>query len=175
MTDKLKIAGIYVVWNNHVLIHKRSTTAGSPESHHKFASPGGKVDPEDDGNFKTAALRELKEETGLVGKESQLSLLNKIESEKAVSKMFVLQYKEKPTVKGPDKQSKKSVDMEFDFAKAGVKGEDAGPGYYWANLKNILTFLKDSKNEIYNNPYFVENIKLLKQKQTRGKTRKISK
>lgn len=161
MSEKLKIAGIYVVWNKKVLIHKRSSSAGSEASWNRFASPGGKVDPEDKGSFRTAALRELKEETGLLAKPGSLRVLLKQSSVGADSVMYYVKYTEKPVVKGPDAASKKSFDMAFDFAKKGVKGEIAGAGYFWADLGSILTFL--NANPKYKNPYFVKNIKKLKQ------------
>ncbi len=169
--EKLKIAGIYVVWNGHVLIHKRSDKAGSEASWHKFASPGGKVDPEDNGSFRTAALRELKEETGLSGSRSKLHVLRKESNENAESVMYFIEYKRKPEVPGPDKASQKSIDMSFDFEKEGVKGEVAGPGYIWAKISDVLAFLK--ANPKYSNPYFVKNVKLLL-KSGKSKTRKQS-
>jgi 8-oxo-dGTP pyrophosphatase MutT (NUDIX family) len=157
---KLKIAGIYVIWNKKVLIHKRSDKAGSEASWHKFASPGGKVDPEDNGSFRTAALRELKEETGLTAKPGSLRVLKKESSTGADSVMYYVKYMDKPTVTGPDEASMKSFDMDFDFAKKGVKGEVAGAGYYWADLSSILSYLNEHPK--YKNPYFVKNIQQLK-------------
>jgi ADP-ribose pyrophosphatase YjhB (NUDIX family) len=157
--QRLKIAGLYVVWNGHLLIHKRSDKAGSEASWHKFASPGGKVDPEDKGSFRTAALRELQEETGLSGKGKAFHILRKESNEHASSVMYWLEYKEKPDISGPDEASQKSIDMEFDFLKAGVKGEVAGPGYYWAKISDILKFLK--QHEKYSNPYFTKNVRAL--------------
>ena len=169
MSDKLKIAGIYVVWNKKVLIHKRSSSAGSEASWNKFASPGGKVDPDDKGSFRKAALRELKEETGLIAKPSNLRVLFKESSTGADSVMYYIKYVEKPTIKGPDAASKKSFDMDFDFAKK-IKGEVAGAGYFWADLGSILTFLNE--NPKYKNPYFVKNIKKLKKALADGTRRR---
>jgi hypothetical protein len=169
MSEKLKIAGIYAIWNGHILIHKRSDKAGSEASWHKFASPGGKVDPEENGSFRTAALRELEEETGLSGKGKRLHVLQKQFSAGADSVMYWIEYKEKPEVPGPDKASQKSIDMAFDFAAAGVKGEVAAPAYYWAKISDLLKFLKAHPK--YSNPYFVKNVRLvqaaLKKKGTR--------
>ena len=167
-SEKLKIAGIYVVWNGHLLLHKRSDKAGSEASWHKFASPGGKVDPEDNGSFRTAALRELEEETGLSGKGQALHILRKESNPNATSVMYWIEYKgkEKPNVPGPDKASQKSIDMDFDFEAAGVKGEVAGPdktgsvGYFWAKISDILKFLKNHPK--YSNPYFTKNVRALR-------------
>jgi 8-oxo-dGTP pyrophosphatase MutT (NUDIX family) len=157
--QKLKIAGIYVVWNGHVLIHKRSDKAGSEASWHKFASPGGKLDPDDNGSFRKAALRELKEETGLSGRGKKLHILRKETNENAESVMYWVEYKTKPTIPGPDKASQKSIDMNFDFEEEGVKGEVAGPGYMWAKIPDVLKYLKAHPK--YENPYFVKNVRLL--------------
>lgn len=170
--EKLKIAGIYVIWDGHLLIHKRSDKAGSEASWHKFASPGGKVDPEDNGSFRTAALRELKEETGLSGSGKKLHVLRKESNENAESVMYWVEYKTKPDVPGPDKASQKSFDMKFDFEDAGVKGEAAGPGYFWAKISDVLKFLKAHPK--YANPYFEKNVRALL-KSTKSKTRKSAK
>lgn len=171
-TPRIKIAGIYVIWNNHLLLHKRSDKAGSEASWHKFASPGGKVDPEDNGSFRTAALRELEEETGLTGKGKRLHVLWKESSPGADSVMYWVEYKEKPEVPGPDKASQKSIDMSFDFEKAGVKGEVAGPGYFWADATTLLHFLKEHPK--YANPYFIKNVRRVRKAlaDAKEKTRK---
>jgi 8-oxo-dGTP pyrophosphatase MutT (NUDIX family) len=165
---KLKIAGIYVVWDGHVLIHKRSDKAGSEASWHKFASPGGKVDPEDNGSFRTAALRELEEETGLSGAGKRLHVLRKESNKYADSVMYWIEYTKKPEIPGPDKASQKSMDIEFDFEKAGVKGEVAGPAYFWAKIPDVLTYLKAHPK--YSNPYFVKNVRLLRRSTQSKKT-----
>ena len=161
---KIKIAGTYIIWDNKLLIHKRAET-GSEASWHTFAAPGGKVD-EGEG-FLEAALRELKEEAGLILTSGGWKILKKIKGEKADSVMYVRTLKEKPVVKGPqDKSSKKGIDSSFTFE--GVKGEYAGGGYYWADIKSLLNFLRKSENKKFKNPYFVENVKLLlKKNQTR--------
>ena len=161
---KLKIAGTYIVWDNKLLIHKRAET-GSEASWHKFAAPGGKVDQGE--GFLEAALRELKEEAGLTLSSGGWKILQKIKGEKADSVMYMRTLKEKPVVKGPqDKGSKKAIDSSFTFES--VKGEGAGGGYYWADIKSLLSFLRKSENEKYKNPYFVDNVKLLvKKTQTR--------
>ena len=166
---KLKIAGIYVLWDGHILIHKRSDKAGSEASWHKFASPGGKVDPEDKGSFRTAALRELEEETGLSGTGKRLHVLQKESNPNADSVMYWIEYTKKPEIPGPDKASQKSIDMDFNFLKAGVEGEVAGPAYFWAKIPDLSRYLK--ANPKYSNPYFVKNLRLLK-KSAKAKTRK---
>jgi hypothetical protein len=79
--------------------------------------------------------------------------------------MYMRVLKEKPVVKGPqDTGSKKAIDSKFDFLAAGVKGEDAGGGYYWAELSSLIPFLRKPINKKYNNPYFLDNLLLLKNK-----------
>ena len=168
--EKLKIAGTYILWENKVLIHKRAET-GSEASWHKFAAPGGKL--EEGENFLEAALRELEEEAGLTLGKGGWKVLNKVKNDKAESVMYMRLLKEKPIVKGPqDAGSKKAVDSLFDFAKKGVKGEEAGGGYYWADLGTLISFLQKPTNKKYSNPYFVDNLVLLRKK-IRGSTRKL--
>ena len=131
------------------------------------------MDPEDNGSFRKAALRELKEETGLTGSGKKLYELFKQSSAGADSVMYYMKYAEKPEVKGPDASSQKSLDMDFDFEKAGVKGEVAGPGYYWADLGGVLKFLKE--HEKFSNPYFVKNVRRLIGKLKRRGTMKKEK
>jgi ADP-ribose pyrophosphatase YjhB (NUDIX family) len=169
---KLKIAGTYIVWEDKVLIHKRAET-GSEASWHKFAAPGGKVDGDE--SFIQAAVRELNEEAGLELSKYGWKVLNKIQGEKADSVMYMRLLKEKPIVKGPqDAGSKKAIDSKFVFLAKGVKGEDAGGGYYWAELSNLISFLRKSENKKYNNPYFLDNLLLLKTK-LKKQTRKVAK
>ena len=83
--------------------------------------------------------------------------------------------KEKPIVKGPqDAGSKKAIDSAFDFNKKGVKGEDAGneSGYFWADLGTLISFLQKPANKKYCNPYFLDNLILLRRKLRKG-TRKL--
>ena len=170
MEDRLKIAGTYILWEGKLLIHKRAET-GSEASWHKFAAPGGKVDPGE--SFKEAALRELKEEAGLTLSTGGWKILNKIKGEKAESVMYMRTLKEEPVVKGPqDAGSKKAVDTSFNFNKHGVKGIEADGGYFWAELPSLITFLQNPKNKKYNNPYFLDNLILLKKK-LRSQTRKL--
>jgi ADP-ribose pyrophosphatase YjhB (NUDIX family) len=172
MEEKLKIAGTYILWEGKLLIHKRAET-GSEASWHKFAAPGGKVDPGE--SFIKTAVRELKEEAGLTLSTGGWKILNKIKGEKADSVMYMRTLKEEPIVKGPqDAGSKKAVDTSFDFNKKGVKGITAGnnTGYFWAELPSLITFLQNPKNKKYNNPYFLDNLILLKKK-LRNQTRKL--
>jgi len=164
--EKIQIAGTYIVWNHKLLIHKRNET-GSEASWHKFAAPGGKV--EGDETFLDAALRELKEESGLTLTKRGFTVLKKIKSDAADSVMYIRTLSKKPVVKGPqDEDSKKAVDMKFTFDDIG--GEVAGPGYYWANIDSLIKFL--DVHEKYKNPYFYENLLLVKKAVKRKFTRK---
>ena len=168
MDTKMKIAGTYIVWDNKVLIHKRGKPANT-KTVHGFGAPGGKVDPGED--FLTAALRELKEESGLTLSKSGFKVLNKIKSE-ADSVMYMRVLAKKPVVAGPIEKCRYEVDMDFDFSR--VKGESAGPdsGHYWADINDLVKFL--DKNPEFSHKFFYDNIILVK-KALRSKSRKLSK
>jgi len=170
----MKIAGTYIVWNNKVLIHKRGKPANT-KTVHGFGAPGGKVDPGED--FLTAALRELEEEAGLTLSKSGFKVLNKIKNENAESVMYMRVLAKKPLVSGPlDAKFKHEVDMTFDFAAAGLKGESAGPesGHYWADVSDLIKFL--DKNPEFSHKFLYDNIILLRKAlRSKRQTAKTSK
>ena len=170
------IAGMYLVWNGKLLVHKRAAV-GFPASHNKISTPGGKVDPGED--FFTTAVRELEEEAAVVlpdTNKANFHVLNRIEKrpEFPNSVMYYRVLRSKPKVGGAKGEFTREVDMKFDFEAAGVKGEVAGPGYFWAEVKSLKKFLDDN-SEKYKQIYMYANlVKLIRVLGARRRTRKAS-
>ena len=153
------IAGMYLVWKGMLLVHKRAAV-GFPASHNKISTPGGKVDSGED--FFITAIRELEEEANVSlpdTNKGNFHVLNRIENrpEFPNSVMYYRVLRSKPIVGGATGEFKREVDMDFDFEGAGVKGETAGPGYFWAEVKSLKKFLDEHPRK-YKQVYMYANL-----------------
>lgn len=82
--NAILVATITVIDGDKVLLVKRKKT-GFMDGY--YATPGGHVDPDE--TIKEAAVRELKEETGLVVKEQDLELFHILQDENVAPKNYV--------------------------------------------------------------------------------------
>jgi hypothetical protein len=112
-------------------------------------------------------MQDIKATNAEIEKTAKLNLTENIfESSPPIA---IFQKDKQPIIVAPkDEDSKKAVDMKFAFDDIG--GEVAGPGYYWANIDSLIKFL--DVHEKYKNPYFYENLLLVKKVVKRKFTRK---
>ena len=163
-----QITGIFVVWNNKVLIQLRSTGEFLKG---KITIPAGSV--EEGENWFDAALRELHEQTQIklpddVQIDSLSTYLNPPKKYPGMKKRvyFLIQLKSKPLLFGPDSKHKSNINLTFDFYRQGIPGEVAGnnTGHYWADIPKLIAWLGSEANKDYKFSIDYTNLNLLKTK-----------
>lgn len=82
--NAILVATVTLIDNGKILLVKRKNT-GFMDGY--YATPGGHVDPEE--TIKTAAVRELKEETDLDVKEEDLELFHVLQDENIAPKNYI--------------------------------------------------------------------------------------
>jgi 8-oxo-dGTP pyrophosphatase MutT (NUDIX family) len=160
LRDKKQVGGtgVYVVWNDYILIQRRSLTVGSYTG--TITTPGGSVDKSDT-SVKSAALRELREESQFEvnGEELKPESLELLHQEKNKSGLFTVSFlvllkdTDVPAVIGPDTAHENEV-LKFN------KSEDASlfalphkptisPYYIWVRRKELQDWLFNPSNKKY--------------------------
>jgi ADP-ribose pyrophosphatase YjhB (NUDIX family) len=151
--------GVYIVWDDHILVQRRSLTVGSYTG--TITTPGGSVDTADK-TLKAAALRELREESQLKVngeelKEDDLDVLdvnkNPAGGKASVSFLVVLKQIDVPLVLGPDSAHANEV-MKFDetqdaslFALPHLT--TVSPYFLWVRRDKLQDFLFNPGNKKY--------------------------
>ena len=150
--QKNDITGVYIVWNNKLLIHLRSVGEYTKNT---ISIPTGSL--EEGEGWVDGAMRELSEQTQIrlpetatleylvsyspIIKQKEFTLRNRV--------YFTILLQTKPIVLGADTAHINNVDKTFNFFSQGITGESAGSntGHYWADINKLIEWL--DKNESY--------------------------
>ena len=130
VTDPV-FAGMYMVYEGKLLVHKRSARLGG-----FLSCPGGSIDPKE--TPKAAAEREAYEEAGVLVSQNVREFYTSPDG-KFVG--FVDRDTLKPAVLGPDAYSLSEVDMGYDFQDLPGAEVVPGTGHAWVPLKELYTFI----------------------------------
>ena len=128
-------AGMYVVYNDMLLVHKRSAHLGG-----FLSCPGGSITPPE--TPAAAAAREAMEEAGV----QVLSKPNEFYMSPDGKFVGYVDYvATQPKVSGPNAYSLSEVDMGYDFQDVPEAQVVPGTGHAWVPLKPLFAFLQKGK------------------------------
>ena len=128
-------AGMYVVYNDMLLVHKRAARLGG-----FLSCPGGSITPPE--TPAAAAAREAMEEAGV----QVLSKPNEFYMSPDGKFVGYVDYvATQPAVLGPNAYSLSEVDMGYDFQDVPGAEVVPGTGHAWVPLKPLFTFLQKGK------------------------------
>lgn len=162
------IVGVYVMWGDKLLIHRRSP-AVADDSKGTIYVPTGPVN-QGDTSFQAAALRILKATANMAKdlSENDLVFFKRTKDGDKTSMFYYTTYAYKPEVLG--QPTDPNVDMDFTFvvsdpsdSKMNIvfKGEPAEPakGQFWATLAPLRVMLTAPKLASYNNKMIDDNLR----------------
>jgi ADP-ribose pyrophosphatase YjhB (NUDIX family) len=150
------IVTTYIKVKDKLLIHRRAK--GSNEEL-TLSTPSGFVDASD-GSYIEAAVREVKEESGLELQDVELMPLRVTQIDGKYMVAFYVERDALPDVPGPQPEFAKELDMKYDFAGiSGQKAEAASgsvSGHFLADIAELPKWLRTNKE--FKNRMFYDNL-----------------
>jgi 8-oxo-dGTP pyrophosphatase MutT (NUDIX family) len=146
------IVSTYIKVGDRLLIHRRAKGVADEQT---ISTPSGWVDASD-GSYVAAAVREVKEESGLELQGAELMLLRVTQIDGKYMVAFYVERDALPDVPGPQPDFAKELDMKYDFA--GISGQTAGAasGHFLADIAELPKWLRTNKE--FKNRMFYDNL-----------------
>lgn len=150
------IVSTYIKVGDRLLIHRRAKGIADEQT---ISTPSGWVDVSD-GSYVAAAVREVKEESGLELQDDELMPLRVTQVDGKYMVAFYVERDALPDVPGPQPEFAKELDMKYDFAGiSGQKAVDASgsaSGHFLADIAELPKWLRTNKE--FKNRMFYDNL-----------------